>query len=267
MAQQARLDDLDSTSERAEVLERRLDRLASFLSVPANARGIYGLAVLIVALVGLVLFGVVHWILPEGGDYAGTVAFYGKYQVLVKACLLVAGVGAVVVISIVGALAALFWSLDTSKHHVLSWVAVVSDTIFGATMFIELSLAAAPALLYGHVSDEIVHALHIVPFASAYILGVVWIPNVVATLLIGSRAGLFPLWLKALGLVTVGADFLALLAVTTLTGPLNAVNGFVSFYIPAFLPTAWFIMLCVWSVLQWADTRTTSTSEDSNENE
>ncbi|AMU75779.1 hypothetical protein [Mycobacteroides abscessus] len=261
MAEQARLENLGSSAAKGQVLERSLDRLASFLSVSANTRGVYGLAVLIVALVGLVLFGVVHWVLPEGGDYAGTIAFYDKYQVLVKACLLVAGVGAVAVIAIIGTLAALFWHLDTSKHHVLSWVAVVSDTIFGATMFIELSLAAAPALLYGHVADEIVHALHIVPFASAYILGVVWIPNVAATLLIGSRSGLFPLWLKLLGLATVGADFLALLAVTTLTGPLNAVNGFVSFYIPAFLPTAWFIMLCVWSILQWANTRTTSMSD------
>jgi len=261
MTPQTRVEKPDPSPAKAELRDHRLDRLASSLSTPANTRVLYGLAALIVAVVGLVLFGVVHWILPEGGDFTGTIAFYDKYQAVVKACLLLAGVGAVAVITVIGVLAALFWQLDTSKHHAISWVAVVSDTIFGATMFIEISLAAAPALLYGHVSNEIVHALHIIPFASAYILGVVWIPNVAATLLIGSRSGLFPIWLKALGLATIAADFLALLAATTLTGPLNGVNGIVSFYIPAFVPTAWFIMLTVWSVLYWAGARTASRDE------
>ncbi|MBN7303147.1 hypothetical protein IUQ79_14675 [Mycobacteroides abscessus subsp. bolletii] len=243
------------------MLESRTNQLAFFLGMPTNRRRIYGIATVIVLLVGLILFGVVHWILPEGGDYAGTIAFYAKYQMAVKACLLVAGVGAVAVIAIIGILAAFFWDLDSSKHHVLSWIAVVSDTVFGTTMFIEISLAAAPALLYGHVSDDIVHALHIVPFASAYILGVVWIPNVVATLLIGSRSGLFPLWLKILGRVTVGADLLALLAATTLNGPLNGVNGLVSFYIPAFVPSAWFILLSVWCALRWAEVHQKSIGE------
>lgn len=258
---QTRVEESDSSSTREGALERGLERLASFLGKPANTRALYGLAVFVLALVGLGLFGVVHWILPEGGDFAGTIAFYGKYQVLIKAGLALAGVGAVVVVTVIGVLAALFWHLDTSKHHVLSWVAVVSDTIFATTMFIEISLAAAPALLYGHVSNEIIHALHIIPFASAYVLGVVWIPNVAATLLIGSRSGLFPAWLKALGLTTIGADLMAVLAVTTLNGPLNGVNGLVSFYIPAFVPTSWFIMLAVWSVVHWADTRTTSLGE------
>lgn len=234
----------------------RTDRVAATLRKERNARLLYLTTAALTVVGGIVFFLVVRYVLPEAGDLAGTISFYEEYGTIAKVVLFVIALAAPILVAGLGMQAAFFWSTDTSPLRVLSWVAVVSDIVFVTTMFLEASLAVAPVLLYGSVPNEIVHALHVLPFASAYILGVVWVPNLVATMALGNRTGNFPWWLNVLGTLGIVGDFLAVFAVTTLYGPLNGANGFVAFFLPGFLPAAWLAMLTAWTAVTWATRRT-----------
>ncbi|MGL6234468.1 MAG: hypothetical protein ACRC20_03925 [Segniliparus sp.] len=227
-------------------------RFASRLAKPEGARLLYALLSVVLVVVGIGVWLVYHYVLPEGGDLAGTVAFYQKYHTVGKAALAAFGVFSVPVLAAVGASAAYFWGIDTSKGHILSWIAIVSDIVFAVGLFIYVSLVTTPMLMYGRISDELLHVLHVQSLAAATMLGPLWIPNIVAIVLIGRRAGLFPTWLSWIAGVGVLSSFAALLGVTTLNGPFNAENGFVSLWIPTIGPLAWVFYLAAWWAVQWA---------------
>ncbi|MFB8280409.1 hypothetical protein [Nocardia colli] len=237
-----------------------LNRFASWLAKPSAARLVYALIAITLIIGGIAAALVIAYVFPESWDQQGTVELYRRYQLVGKIGMIVIGTAAIPFLAIVGATASYFWSIDTSKHHVLSWIAIVSDIAFVTAILMYVSFAAAPIVLYGHISDDLLHVLHVQAFAAGGMLGPLWIPNIVAVAVIGRRAGLFPTWLSWLAVLGVLTQFPAILGVTTLYGPFNAANGFISFYIPGIGPVTWATYMIAWCTVQWAKEHTADTA-------
>lgn len=229
-----------------------LNRSASLLAKPSSARLVYTLIAVTLVVGGIASALVIAYVFPESWDVQGTVELYRKYQLVGKIGMIALGAAAIPFLALVGVTSSYFWSIDTSKNHVLSWIAIVSDIAFVTAILMYVSFAAAPIVLYGHISDDLLHVLHVQAFAAGGMLGPLWIPNIIAVTVIGRRAGLFPTWLSWLAVLGVLTQFPAILGVATLYGPFNAANGFISFYIPGIGPVTWATYMITWCLVQLA---------------
>lgn len=203
------------------------------------------------AAIGVVGFGyAIIAILPDGTSATASAAFYRDHAPLVRLAAAVAALCAVGIVWQSGALAARLWATDPSPRHTLSWIALVSDVVMFAVFFLEVGLFAATGLLVDEVSDEIIHALHVAAFTSAFVLGALWIPYFVAVARIGLRTGALPTWLIRLAIATAITNSFAIGAAFTLSGPFNGQNGIVALGGATFLPVTWLFLSSAWLVVR-----------------
>ncbi|GAB2550768.1 hypothetical protein GCM10027167_67090 [Nocardia heshunensis] len=222
------------------------------MTQPATIKRWYALVIAVcVTLIAATLLVLVK-VMPEGSDVAGTVAFYAKYNTLLRvvsallALLFLAGT----VWS--GAFIGSLWAADTSRNRVYTWAAAFSEMIVLSLFFTEAGFFAATVLLSGHAPDSTIHTLHVCVLVSAALLGPVWIPYALAALLISRRSGLFPSWLNRLCVAVVVIDLCTITGVFTLSGPLNGENGLVGAFAGALGPIIWVGGVVAWELVDWA---------------
>jgi len=242
----------------------RLDRIAWALTKPANIRRWYLMAWVIGIACTAVAFCVVAFVLPEGSDIAGTVAFYQKYnmplRVLSALLALLFLVGAVWSGAFIGTL----WAADPSRNRVYTWSAIFSEMLVMGLFFVEAGLIASATLLSGHAPDSTIHLLHICVAVSAALLGPAWIPFTLAALFISRRTDLFPPWFGKLCIAVIVIDICTITGVFTLSGPLNGANGLVGAFAGALSPIVWIVGVVAWEVVEWAQYRTSIRSAATN---
>lgn len=225
-------------------------RSAAGASSPGGAALIYALFGG-AAAIGIIAFGyAIIAVLPDGTSATASAAFYRDHSALVKLAAAFAAFAAVGIVWQSGALAARLWAIDPSPRHSLSWTALVSDVVMFAVFFLEVGLFAATGLLVDNVSDEIVHALHVAAFTSAFVLGALWIPYFVSIALIGHRTGALPTWLIRLAVATAITNSFAIGAAFGLSGPFNGQNGIIALGGATFLPVTWLFLSSAWLVVQ-----------------
>ncbi|NMN94723.1 hypothetical protein [Antrihabitans stalactiti] len=205
-----------------------------------------GTAVLAVA--GLLTLYVT--ILPDGESTTAIADFIRDHQLLLKVAMGLAGLMFLALLVISGAVASLLYPADKSPGHRMSWIGFASDLALIIFFAFEVGIFAANILLVDHVSDEIVHALHVVTLASAYLLGPLWIPFFISFIVISKRGNVFPSWLNWFAAYTCVTNGLAWFGFLTLTGPLNAMNGLVSLGGPTIGPVPFIVILAVHLVMR-----------------
>ncbi|MBN7303123.1 hypothetical protein IUQ79_14555 [Mycobacteroides abscessus subsp. bolletii] len=238
----------------------RLDRIAWALTKRANIRRWYLLAWVIGAVCTAVAFCVVAFVLPEGSDIVGTVAFYQKYNTALR--LLSALLAVLFLVGTVwsGAFIGTLWAADPSRNRVYTWSAIFSEVLVLGLFFVESGLIASATLLSGHAPDSTIHLLHICVAVSAALLGPVWIPFTLAALLISRRTDLFPSWFGKLCVAVIAIDICTITGVFTLSGPLNGANGLIGAFAGALSPIVWVVGVVAWEVVEWAQHRTSTLS-------
>jgi len=189
-------------------------------------------------------------ILPDGSSASTISDFMREYTVLLKAAMFLAGIVIIVLLCVSGAVASKLYPADTSPGHRMSWIGFASDAALIIFFALEIGIFAANILLVDHVSDEIIHALHVVTFASAYMLGALWIPFFVSFIVISRRGNVFPSWLNWFAAFTCVTNGLAWFGCFTLVGPLNAMNGLVSLGGPTVGPVPFILILSVYLIMQ-----------------
>jgi hypothetical protein len=244
----------------------RLDRTAWALTKPANIRAWYAVVfALCLALVVLTLLILIR-VMPEGSDVAGTVAFYAKYNTLLR--VIAAFLSLLFLAGIIwsGAFIGTLWATDTSRNRVYAWCTLISEVLVLGLFFVEAGLFAGTVLLSGHTPDAIVHALHVAILVSAALLGPVWVPYALGALLISRRSGLFPQWLNRVCVIVIVIDIATITGVFTLSGPLNGENGLIGAFAGVLGPIVWVGAVIAWEVVEWAQYRTSvlSTTPSAN---
>ncbi|AMU75769.1 hypothetical protein [Mycobacteroides abscessus] len=238
----------------------RLDRLALVLSKPDNTKRWYAVVVALCAVLVAVTLLLLIYVMPEGADIGGTVAFYEKYNTLLR------GVSALLaLVFLVGALwsgafIGTLWAADPSRNRVYTWSALISEVLVLGLFFVESGMFASSVLLSGHAPDSTIHLLHVTTLVSAALLGPVWIPYTLAALLISRHTGLFPSWLNKLCVVVIVVDICTITGVFTLSGPLNGENGLIGAFAGVLGPVVWVGGVIAWEVVEWAQYRTSALS-------
>ncbi|OHU53278.1 hypothetical protein [Mycobacteroides chelonae] len=242
----------------------RLDRLALALTKPANIRRWYLLAWAIGIASTAVAFCVVAFVLPEGSDVVGTVAFYRKYNIPLR--LLSALLALLFLVGAVwsGAFISTLWAADPSRNRVYTWSAIFSEVLVLGLFFVESGIIASTTLLSGHAPDSTIHLLHVCVAVSAALLGPVWIPFTLAALLISRQTDLFPSWFGRLCVAVIVIDLCTVTGVFTLSGPLNGANGIIGAFAGALSPIVWIVGVVAWEVVEWAQHRTATLSTATN---
>jgi len=202
----------------------------------------------IIAVVALLTLYVT--ILPDGGSTAAVVDFIRDYNVVLKIAMFLAGLLFLTLIVISGSVSSKLYPVDVSPGKRLSWIGFASDLALIIYFAIEVGIFAANILLVGHVSDDIIHALHVVTFASAYLLGPLWIPFFVSLIVISRRANVFPTWMHWFAIYACITNALAWFGCFALTGPLNAMNGLVSLGGPTIGPVPFIAAMAVYLVME-----------------
>lgn len=182
----------------------------------------------------VVLFALYIWVLPDGGSTAAITSFYSEHNLLIKVAMMLGPIVILQLLVVSGTVAARLYRVDTSPGHRVSWIGFASDLALIIYFAFEIGIMAATNLLVGKVNGEIIHALHVVTFTSAYMLGGVWLPFFFSFVLISRRTGIFPKWLELFAIVTAIANGLAWFAALSLTGPHNGQNGLISLGGPTF---------------------------------
>ena len=205
----------------------------------------------LVLLIGLVpgMLSIVT-VLPDGSSVAGLAHFYAQYRTPIIGVLLLATVGAPVMILIIGAFAGRLWEADRSPRHVLGWTALASDIMLFAIFFLTVGFCGGAAIIAGHVPDSIVYTLHMAAFASAFPLAGVWLPFFVATYVVSRRWGLLPRGLEIALLLCGIANTLSIAGDLTTTGMFNAENGWFSLAVPSAGDAAWMTLAATWMILE-----------------
>lgn len=229
------------------VIIRTLDRSAQRGSLQ---RASYVLGWAISAIAVGALFALYFTILPDGSSNTVIADFFRDYNLIIKATMGLACLMFFALLCISGAVASKLYAADTSPGHRLSWIGFASDLALIIYFAFEVGIFAANVLLVDHVSDEIVSALHVVTFVSAYLLGVLWLPFFISFVLISRRAKLFPSWLNWLAIFGAFFNGLAVFGFITLSGPLNAMNGVVSLGGPTIGAIPFVIILAIYLILQ-----------------
>ncbi|WP_405136605.1 hypothetical protein [Nocardia sp. NBC_01388] len=233
----------------------RLDRLALALTESATIRIWYAMVVAVcVAMIAATLLVLVY-VMPEGSDIAGTVAFYAKYNTLLR--VVAAGLALMFLLGTIwsAAFISTLWGADTSPNRIYTWAAIFSEILVLGLFFTESGIFAGTVLLSGNAPDSVIHALHVTVLVSAALLGPVWVPFALAALLISRRTGLCPPWFNRLCVVVIVIDLCTLTGVFTLSGPLNGENGLVGAFAGVLSPVVWVGGAIAWEVVEWARVR------------
>ncbi|MGF7124653.1 hypothetical protein [Rhodococcus sp. BE178] len=222
---------LDSRNSGRSVASRvpLLGWIVNFL-VRSSERGslpkiIYGAVTEMTVVAVLIMLALYIWVFPDGSSTDDIVYFFTTYRGYVKAAMLFAAFLFVLLLCISGAIAGRLFSLDSSPGHRVSWIGFGSDIAVMTIFAMITGITASVNLLAGQVSADIVHALHVVSFTSAFILGGLWIPFLVSFILISVRSREFPIWLNWFAVCTVILNGFSLFACLTLSGPFNGQNG------------------------------------------
>ncbi|EFV12103.1 hypothetical protein [Segniliparus rugosus] len=136
-------------------------------------------------------------ILPDGGSAAAIVAFVRDDNVLLEAVMGLTFLSFPATIYCNALVASKLYAADTSPGHRLSWTAVGSDIVTVAFLAVLFGILAANVLLVDKADAGVVHALRVVCLVSAYLIGGLSAPFLLAFATISKRANLFPSWLNA----------------------------------------------------------------------
>lgn len=209
---------------------------------------ILGVGLSLIAVVALLTLYVT--ILPDGASTEAIANFFRDYNVLLKIAMGFMGLVFMVLLFVSGGVASKLYPADTSPGHRMSWIGFASDLALIVYFALEVGIMAANVLLVDHVSDEMIHALHVVTFASAYMLGPLWIPFFISFVVISRRGNVFPTWLNWFAVFAAITNGLAWFGFVTLTGPLNAMNGLVSLGGPTVGPIPFVVTLGIYLIMQ-----------------
>ncbi|WP_040815800.1 hypothetical protein [Nocardia concava] len=211
---------------------------------------IYAIGWVVAFTVVSVAFTIYFTILPDGSSSTEIAHFFHQYNPYIKALAGIAGFGYPLLIWISGSIGALLYQADTSPGKRVSWMALISDVLLFAAFAIETGLFAVTALLVDHVSAEIIHTLHVAAFASAYMLGGIWVPFLVGFIVISVRTKLFPTWINWTAALCLVTNTSAGLGFLTLTGPLNSMNGVIGLGGATVGPVIFLVMITAWLIVQ-----------------
>ncbi len=103
------------------------------------------------------------------------------------------------------------------------------------------------------VGDDLIHLLHVTSFGSAFVVGPLWFPFFLATVLISRNSRIIPRWITYFAATYGVINLAATAGMFALTGPIKAMNGVITVIIPTDTVAVWLPSLGAWLLVEQAE--------------